>query len=91
MEFKRHLRFTGKASDRSIKRSIHMVCEHLSEVCNAASGPQMVYKTIAEVEFKRHLRFTGKAFRLIDKRSIHMVCEHLSEDLQGSQWASDGV
>ena len=31
----------GQGAGRSRKRSIRLVCEHLSEVCNAAIGPRM--------------------------------------------------
>jgi hypothetical protein len=31
----------GQGADRSGKRSIRAVCEHLPEVCNAAIEPQM--------------------------------------------------
>jgi hypothetical protein len=36
---KAQIRFKGKASGRAGKRSIHWVCEHLLEACNAAIGP----------------------------------------------------
>jgi hypothetical protein len=36
---KPQIRFKGKAPGRSGKRSIHWVCEHLPEACNAAIGP----------------------------------------------------
>jgi hypothetical protein len=39
--FKTSDQVQGQGAGRSRKRSIHGVCEHLSEVCNAAIGPQM--------------------------------------------------
>jgi len=39
--FKTSDQVQGQGASRSITRSIRIVCEHLSEACNAAIGPQM--------------------------------------------------
>ena len=39
--FKTSDQVQGQGAGRSRKRSIRIVCEHLSEACNTAIGPQM--------------------------------------------------